>query len=77
MDSLSKLNDALFAELERLENVNVADKEHFRDEVSRAKAVASLAENIVANHRTALIVSKARAEGTLCGAIQVPKMLEE
>lgn len=50
--NLRTLNDALFRELERLEACE--SQEELQDECRRAKAVSSLAGNIIANANTAI-----------------------
>ncbi|HAM15899.1 MAG TPA: hypothetical protein DCP91_08595 [Eggerthellaceae bacterium] len=51
-NNLKTLNDALFRELERLEACGSQDE--LQDECRRAKAVSSLAGNIIANANTAI-----------------------
>lgn len=74
--SMERLNDALFAELGRLESIDASDKDALRDEIDRAKAVSGLASSITANHRLALEVSRERASVKVCESVQVPRMLE-
>ena len=76
MNSLTKLNDALFAELDRLERIGHEDHECLRAEIDRAKAVSNLAASITNNHRLALQVARERAETHMCESISIPKMLE-
>ena len=76
MNSLTKLNDALFHELERLESID-RDSEKLREEIDRAKAVANLAGAITCNHRLALEVARERAVMTVSESIQLPAMLKE
>ncbi len=56
MSTLMTLNDALFRELERIEACGTP--EELERECERAKAVSSLAGNIIANGRTALEAAK-------------------
>lgn len=75
--SMERLNDALFAELGRLESIDTADKEVLRDEIDRAKAVSTLASSITANHRLALEVARERASQKVSESVHVPRMLGE
>lgn len=75
--SMERLNDALFAELGRLESIDASDKDALRDEIDRAKAVSGLASSITANHRLALEVARERASAKVCESIHVPAMLGE
>ncbi len=56
------VSDALFAELERLGQVDASDAELIQAEVSRAKAVRDVAGAIIDNNKTILDIAKARAE---------------
>lgn len=55
-NNLKTLNDALFRELERLESCE--SEEELERECARAKAVSSLAGNIIANGKTAIEAAK-------------------
>lgn len=71
--NLKTLNDALFRELERLEGCQ--DKDELARECERAKAVSSLAGNIIGNSRTA--IQAASLGMTVAGQVQVRDMLLE
>ena len=76
MNSLTKLNDALFAELDRLERVGHEDATKMRAEIDRAKAVSNLASSITNNHKLALEVARDRAALDVSNNVEIPKMLE-
>ena len=69
-NNLMSLNDALFRELDRIEN---AGPEELETEVSRANMVCNLAGNIVANGR--LVLAASQASMTTAETVTVPKML--
>lgn len=72
-NNLKTLNDALFRELERLEQCD--GKDELLQECSRAKAVSDLAGNIIGSANAAL---KAVSMGTNVGErVQVRNMLLE
>lgn len=76
-NDMKRLNDALFAELDRLEAIDATDKDVLREEIDRAKAVSGLASSITANHRLALEVARERASTKVCESVVVPAMLGE
>lgn len=47
-NDLKKLNDVLFAELERLGNVDLGNEDAVRLEISRSKAIEGIAETVEA-----------------------------
>ncbi len=56
---LKGVNDAIFRELERLEGVDPSDADAMASEVSRAKAVESLAGKAIENGKLILSVAQA------------------
>lgn len=70
MSNLETLNEILFRQLERIEN---CDNENRESEIERAKAVTSLAGQVISNGR--LVLDASRASMTTAEAVQVPKML--
>ena len=70
MANLETLNEILFRQLERIEN---CDNENRESEIERAKAVTSLAGQVISNGR--LVLDASRASITTAEAVQVPKML--
>ncbi len=76
MSSLTKLNDALLAELERLASIETTEGEKLEAEINRAKAVSGLANSITNNHKLALSVARERASYKVSDQIVIPKMLE-
>ncbi|MBA7559394.1 hypothetical protein ES708_01008 [subsurface metagenome] len=61
-NKLLDLNDHLFAQIERLDDDELKD-EALDDEISRARAVAGLATQIINNARLVLDASKAITDG--------------
>lgn len=70
-NTLGALNDALFAQLRRIENAE--DGEQLESETNRSHAVCNLAANIIANGR--LAVTAAQASMGTAEAVSVPRML--
>ncbi len=67
------VNDALFRELERLEDVEIDNPEAVRCEIERAKAVEGIASTVIANGR--LVLDVARAGTNVGEAVKLPKGL--
>ena len=76
INTLGRLNEALFAELDRLEQVDPSNADELRLEIDRARAVQGVARQINASAQTILKTAAFRAE--LMGARQatMPRMLE-
>lgn len=73
-NALGRVNDYLFAELERLDTLDASDPDALRLEISRAKAVEGIAKATIDNANTILDVARLKAEYS--GArVSVPKML--
>lgn len=75
-NTFDTLNDAMFAQMERLAN---AEGDEIEREIGRSGAVSNLARNIIDNAKTAIDLAKFQAsEGMdLAGMVAVrPKMLE-
>lgn len=70
-NTLGTLNDALFAQLRRIESAE--DGEQLESETARSHAVCNLAGSIIANGRLALSASQASI--MTAEAVSVPKML--
>lgn len=73
-NKLSDLNNHLFAQLERLGDEDIKGEELI-EEISRAKAISSVATQIIANGSLVLEAQKL-AETTYNENFKVPKMLE-
>ncbi|MNO68955.1 hypothetical protein D3C76_598010 [compost metagenome] len=73
-NTLGDLNNHLFAQLERLSDEELAG-EKLADEISRAKAVTSVASQIIANGSLVLDAIKL-ADDKLNANTVIPKMLE-
>lgn len=73
-NALGKLNDALFAELDRLSSVDIKDENAVKLEISRSKAIEGIAKTTVDNAKTILDATRLRAE--YGRTTPMPKMLE-
>ena len=73
-NDLGRLNEVLFAELERLGSVDLENEDAVKLEISRSKAIEGIAKTTVDNARTILEATRLRAEFGRTTAM--PKMLE-
>jgi len=76
--TFDQLNDALFAQLDKLQSIDPADKDKMEQTIEQSRAVSQLAGNIIANANTAISLLKYQAsEGMdLNGlAATTPRML--
>ena len=76
MNSLGRLNEILFDELERLNALDITDKEAVAVEVSRSKAIQDTAKEVNQSARTILETAKLRAGISGARSASVPKLLE-
>lgn len=74
-NTLGDLNNHLFEELERLNNEELAG-EKLETELERAKAITSVAQQIISNANTILQAKKFQAESLGRSKTEMPKMLE-
>ena len=72
--TLGDLNLHLFAQLERLGDEEIKGDE-LREEINRAEAVSTIAQQIISNGALVLKVKQLSAN-TFDGDMQIPKMLE-
>lgn len=75
-NTLGRLNEVLFAELERLNAVDVTDAAALQAEVERSKAVQGVAKEINASAKTIMDAAQFRAEWAGARTARTPKMLE-
>ena len=75
-NTLGRLNEVLFAELERLNAVDVTDAAALQAEVERSKAVQGVAKEINASAKTVLDTARMRAEWADARTARTPKMLD-
>ncbi|MBP3884473.1 MAG: hypothetical protein J6D54_06005 [Olsenella sp.] len=68
MGSLDKLGDKLFAELERLDALDLADADAAEMELRRAKSIVEVAGAVTANHATALSAARMMGEVGMAGS---------
>lgn len=76
--TFDQLNDALFAQMEKLQSVDPSNKEKMEQVIEQSRAVSQLAGNIIGNANTAISLLKYQSmEGMdLDGiAATTPKML--
>jgi len=73
-NTLGDLNNHLFAQLERLSDEELTG-EKLADEINRAKAVTSVASQIIANGSLVLEARKL-ADDRMNADTKIPKMLE-
>lgn len=74
-NSLGRLNEILFAELERLDAVDVTDESALKAEVDRSRAVQSVAREI--NTAASTILEHTQLRAQLRGInLKTPSMLE-
>ena len=73
-NALGRVNDYLFAEMERLDTLDASDPDALRLEIQRARAVEGMAKAAIDNANTILDVARLKAEYS--GArVSVPKAL--
>lgn len=75
-NTLGRLNEVLFAELERLNAVDVSDAAALSAEVERSKAVQGVAKEINTSARSVLETARLRAEWAGAKVAQPSKLLE-
>lgn len=73
-NTLGRLNDALFAELERLSAVDARDPDALQAEISRAKSIEGVSKTIVENAKVIMDATIMRAN--LTHEVSTPRMLE-
>lgn len=73
-NTLGDLNNHLFEQLERLNDVNLRD-DRLKEEISRAKAISDIATKIISNGELVLEAQKF-ADDKWNADAEVPKMLE-
>lgn len=74
--TFDELNDALFAQMDRL--ANAADEEAVEREIGRSEAVSKLAGNIIANTKSAIDLVRMQRDAGMDVAAMVsapPRML--
>lgn len=80
MGTIDKLSDGLFAELDRLAELDMGDAERVDAEIRRARTICNVAAQITANNATALNAVRLQASLADKGMGQaettaIPKML--
>ena len=75
-NTLGRLNEVLFAELERLNALDVSDADALQAEIERSKAVQGVAKEINTSARSVLETAKLRAEWAGARVAQPSKLLD-
>ena len=75
-NTLGRLNEVLFAELERLNALDVSDADALQAEIERSKAVQGVAKEINTSARSVLETAKLRAEWAGTKLAQPSKLLD-
>lgn len=73
---MGRLQDALFAELDRLGQIDLSDTEALKAEVERSRAVEGIAQVTIANVGVAIEATRLKAQYTQNATVTMPKMLE-
>ncbi len=73
-NSLGRLNEALFDELDRLNALDLEDEEAVKLEINRSKAIEGIAKTTVDNAKIIIDATRLRAE--YGQQASVPKLLE-
>ena len=73
-NNLKRVNDILFAQLDRLADVDMTDRERLMTEIERARAVKGLADTVISNGRLAL--NAAQASTAVGEAVRIPRMID-
>ena len=76
-NTLGRLNEILFAELERLNAVDASNADAVNLEVSRSKAIQEVAREVNQSAKTIMDAAKFRAEWAGARTAKMPKLLEE
>lgn len=74
-NTLGNLNNHLFEELERLNDEDLKG-EALKEEITRAKAIAAISQNIINNANTVLNAEKFKSETLGRSQVETPRMLE-
>lgn len=74
-NTIAGLNEIMFKELRRLDQMDADDADALHLEIQRAKAIDGLAKTTVDSMNTALETARLRAEYAGTKAMQVPRMI--
>lgn len=74
-NAMSRLQDALFAELDRLGSLDLSDTDALKAEIERSKAVEGIARATIENVGVAIEATRLKAQYTQ-SAVTMPKLLE-
>ena len=75
-NAMGRLQDALFAELDRLDAIDLTDTDALKAEVERSKAVEGIAHASIANVGIAIEATRLKAQYTQNATVTMPKLLE-
>jgi hypothetical protein len=75
-NTLGRLSEVLFEELERLNAMDTSDREAASAEIERAKAIQGVARELNSSAKTILDTAQLRAEWAGSRMARTPRMLE-
>lgn len=75
-NTLGRLSEVLFEELERLNSIDPGDRDAIDAEIKRSKAVQGVAREINESAKTVLDTARLRAEWAGAKTAATPKLLE-
>ncbi|MBR2125816.1 MAG: hypothetical protein IJ943_03680 [Akkermansia sp.] len=75
-NTMGRLQDALFAELDRLDAIDITDTDALKAEVERSKAVEGIARATIENVGVAIEATRLKAQYTQNATVTMPKLLE-
>lgn len=75
-NTLGRLQDALFDELDRLGALDLTDADALKAEIERSKAVEGIARATIENVGVAIEATRLKAQYTQSATVTMPKLLE-
>ena len=75
-NTLGRLQDALFDELDRLSAIDIGDADALKAEIERSRAVEGIAHATIENVGVAIEATRLKAQYTQNATVTMPKLLE-
>ena len=75
-NTMGRLQDALFDELDRLDAIDITDTDALKAEIERSKAVEGIARATIENVGVAIEATRLKAQYTQNATVTMPKLLE-
>ena len=75
-NTMGRLQDALFDELDRLGSLDLTDTDALKAEIERSKAVEGIARATIENVGVAIEATRLKAQYTQNATVTMPKLLE-